>query len=207
MVSIDPYPPFRRPLSRDCCPTPPGRVNLSCLIWRREDEIYDVLADLGLPFECRKVGIPPRLDLLRQRLESERRGGPFVPSTGVELVLHVIQPDEQAVPGETTGLEPGRRLISFHYRPLPPAARARSGGARPEETEAAAESREDDLTRIRGIAAGRQKALRDAGISSYGSLAAAPASRLRELFPAVAETALEAWREAARELAAESKDE
>jgi hypothetical protein len=47
VVCIDPYPPYRRPLSRDCWPAPLGQINLGYLIWHRWEEVCLELKRLG----------------------------------------------------------------------------------------------------------------------------------------------------------------
>jgi hypothetical protein len=47
VVCIDPYPPYRRPLSRDCWPAPLGQINFGYLIWHRWEEVCLELRRLG----------------------------------------------------------------------------------------------------------------------------------------------------------------
>jgi hypothetical protein len=48
VMTIDPYPPHRRPLTRTDWPAPLGWVNLGQSIWHRWNEACSVLADLGV---------------------------------------------------------------------------------------------------------------------------------------------------------------
>jgi hypothetical protein len=48
VVVIDPYPPYRRPLARDCPLAPPGAVNLAELIWQPVEQTCVALARHGI---------------------------------------------------------------------------------------------------------------------------------------------------------------
>lgn len=78
IVQIDPYPPFRRPLSPDsssCWPAPLGSVNVGRAIWHRRQEACTMLSDLGVRIsEEREFTLP---DTLRA-LEDALRCDPFV---------------------------------------------------------------------------------------------------------------------------------
>ena len=90
IVSIDPYPPYRRLLSSECWPAAPGKVNLGPLIWRREEEVCAALADLGVEVESRRAFTPPTL--LRRRFK--RLSGPMVVSCHEKVCLQVFAPPE-----------------------------------------------------------------------------------------------------------------
>jgi hypothetical protein len=51
VVQVDSYPPFRRPLSRDCGPCPPGLMDLSRYIWRDSDSVQKELRRSGITIE------------------------------------------------------------------------------------------------------------------------------------------------------------
>ena len=52
----------------------------------------------------------------------------------------------------------------------------------------------DDLTRLKGIAAGYQRVLNDAGIRTYAALAETSADELRAIFSAASRAAPVGWR-------------
>jgi hypothetical protein len=45
---IDPYPPYRRPLGRDCQPGLTGAIDLRCWVWHPVDEVLAALCQLGI---------------------------------------------------------------------------------------------------------------------------------------------------------------
>lgn len=98
VLQIDSYPPFRRPLHRECWPAPLGSVNLGRLIWHRQAEACTELADLGIEVaEWQKLGVPETL----RDLEELLRTSLFV-GCGDRPVVQVIDMAEL-----------GRRVVGF----------------------------------------------------------------------------------------------
>lgn len=48
VLAIDPYPPYRRPLSLDSWPTPSGLVNIGRAIWQPPEQARALLTEMGL---------------------------------------------------------------------------------------------------------------------------------------------------------------
>jgi hypothetical protein len=71
VLAIDPYPPYRRPLTRTDWPAPLGRVNLGQLIWHRWNEACSVLADLGVEVVEPKHFAPQTLFALSNALQRD----------------------------------------------------------------------------------------------------------------------------------------
>ena len=55
VVAIDPYPPYRRPLSLDSWPAPSGRVNIGPAIWQPLEQARDLLMKMGLTVSAEPV--------------------------------------------------------------------------------------------------------------------------------------------------------
>jgi predicted flap endonuclease-1-like 5' DNA nuclease len=69
IAAIDPFPPYRRPLSGECWPAPLGYVNAGQVIWHRRSEACTRLADLGVRIsEVVEFEPPPTLTELRDSL-------------------------------------------------------------------------------------------------------------------------------------------
>lgn len=70
ILAVDPYPPYRRPLSPACWPAPLGQVNGGQLIWHRWEEACTALADLGVRVAGREdFSVPETVDGLREALK------------------------------------------------------------------------------------------------------------------------------------------
>lgn len=89
VVAIDPYPPFRRPLARDCWPAPLGQVNLARAQWQRPEEACRLLADLGV--RVRPGGkarpLPDGFEALRELCKQP----PPLAGCGDEICLQVVE--------------------------------------------------------------------------------------------------------------------
>jgi len=110
VCSIDPYPPYRRPLSPAGFPAALGDVNLGPWIWHREEEVCMALANLGVKVhESQPFAIPATLAELRRQL-----AGPIFASCGEPAVcLQVLDLEplrEPCLPG-------GGRVVGFLCEP------------------------------------------------------------------------------------------
>ena len=108
VVSIDPYPPYRRPLGTDCCPAPLGAVNLGCVVWRREHDACRLLADRGVRVRLpdQATPLPTTLGELRELCKQD-----LFARCGETVCLQVIDGlDEFCLGGE-------RRVIGFYPCP------------------------------------------------------------------------------------------
>jgi hypothetical protein len=103
IVSIDPYPPYRRPLGPECWPAPPGKVNLGRLIWQREEEVRAALAGLGILIKESRPFAPPTV----LRAKYRRLSGPVFAAPGEPVCLQVFVP-----PAETCLAQAGR-VVGF----------------------------------------------------------------------------------------------
>lgn len=102
VVSVDPYPPHRRPLAPFTRPAPPGCVNVEQVLWYRPVEAATVLAAQGVGvWGTRPFELPPQLSELRQKMAGQR----WV-EVGREVVLEVWEP------GPGTCLE-GPRVVGI----------------------------------------------------------------------------------------------
>lgn len=110
VCSIDPYPPYRRPLSPAGWPAALGDVNLGPWIWHREQEVCTALADLGVPVEeSHPFVIPATLAELRKRL-----AGPIFASCGEPAVcLQVLDLEPFREPWGEPCLPGGSRVVGF----------------------------------------------------------------------------------------------
>lgn len=68
VAQIDPYPPYRRPLRKDCWPAPLGYVNVGRAVWHRWEEACAMLDDLGLDVERAEFEVPDTLEELETAL-------------------------------------------------------------------------------------------------------------------------------------------
>lgn len=75
IVTIDAYPPYRRPIQPECWPAPLGTVNVGRFIWHRWDEVCTAVADLGLNVDRAPFRFPATL----ADLEAALRCDLFVP--------------------------------------------------------------------------------------------------------------------------------
>ena len=76
VLHIDAYPPYRRPLSRECWPAPLGKVNLGRVIWHRADEACNILADLGVVVkDPERLTLPGTVDDLYDALDCDPFAG------------------------------------------------------------------------------------------------------------------------------------
>jgi hypothetical protein len=96
VYEIDPYPPYRRPLSRTCWPAPLGSVNVGRFTWQRPEGACTGLAELGLPAaELRDVAMPRTVEELEDLVDCD----PFV-ACGERPVVKVLE------------VEGGRRVVA-----------------------------------------------------------------------------------------------
>ena len=97
IAGIDPFPPFRRPLSGECWPAGLGYVNAGQVIWHHRTEACVRLADLGVRIkEVAEFEPPPTLAELRSTLACD----PLVPC-GEErtLLAYKVEPLGERVVG------------------------------------------------------------------------------------------------------------
>jgi predicted flap endonuclease-1-like 5' DNA nuclease len=97
IAGIDPFPPYRRPLSVECWPAGPGYVNVGQVIWHHRAEACVRLADLGVRVkEVAEFEPPPTLAELRSALACD----PLVPC-GEErtLLAYKVEPLGERVVG------------------------------------------------------------------------------------------------------------
>jgi hypothetical protein len=97
IAGIDPFPPYRRPLSGECWPAGLGYVNAGQVIWHRRTEACVRLADLGVRVkEVTEFEPPPTLAELRSALACD----PLVPC-GEErtLLAYEVEPLGERVVG------------------------------------------------------------------------------------------------------------
>jgi len=111
VVSIDPYPPYRRPLGTDCCPAPLGAINLGCLVWHREHDACRLLADRGVRVRLPGKATPPPTTLAE--LRGLCKQDPFA-RCGEAVCLQVIDGLEAFCLGGE------RRVIGFYSCPDEP---------------------------------------------------------------------------------------
>jgi hypothetical protein len=110
ICSIDPYPPYRRPLSPAGFPSALGDVNLGPWIWHREEEVCAALANLGVPVgKSQPFVIPTTLDQLRKQL-----AGPIFASCGKPVVcLQVLDLEPLRKAWKEPCLPGGGRVVGF----------------------------------------------------------------------------------------------
>jgi predicted flap endonuclease-1-like 5' DNA nuclease len=97
IAGIDPFPPYRRPLSGECWPAGLGYVNAGQVIWHHRSEACVRLADLGVRVkEVAEFEPPPTLAELRTALACD----PLVPC-GEErtLLAYKVEPLGERVVG------------------------------------------------------------------------------------------------------------
>ena len=105
--AIDPFPPYRRPLSDECWPAPLGYVNAGQVIWHRRSEACVRLADLGVRVrDVVEFEPPPTLTELRSVLACD----PMV-RCGEErtLLSYEVEPLGDRVVGLCASAAPGPR--------------------------------------------------------------------------------------------------
>jgi hypothetical protein len=182
IISIDPYPPYRRPLRTECWPAPPGTVNVGQVIWHRWQDACTTLADLGVRVRNRVLLPLTNIDDLKGTCQPESL---FVPCG---RYVDVWTYDAGAL---------GQRVVGFRLAEISESLSAQPGDV------GASDARADDLTRIEGIGPRRADMLREAGITTFGALAECPIGRLLELSLNANEETLRRWQDEARRLAAE----
>jgi hypothetical protein len=115
VCSIDPYPPYRRPLSPAGFPAALGDVNLGPWIWHREEEVCAALADLGVPVHKRQdFTIPASLAELRRQLD-----GPIFAECGKPVCLQVLDLEPLREEWDEPCLPGGGRVVGFLCEPDP----------------------------------------------------------------------------------------
>ncbi len=115
ICSIDPYPPYRRPLSPAGYPAALGDVNLGPWVWHREEEVCAALADLGVPVKKRQAfDIPSSLPDLRNKL-----AGPVFASCGESVCLQVLDLEPLREEWDEPCLPGGGRVVGFLCEPNP----------------------------------------------------------------------------------------
>jgi hypothetical protein len=181
IVSIDPYPPYRRPLKTECWPAPLGSVNVGQVIWHRWKDACTTLEDLGIRVQYEVPFAPRTVNELKDTLQHESL---FVPCG---RYVDVWTYDAGAL---------GQRVVGF--RPVEP---SESAHGQPEYEEAPGEPTYDDFTHIDGIGTARANRLREAGIITFRDLAECSMEQLLELSLNVSEEILQRWKDEARRLA------
>jgi hypothetical protein len=71
ILTIDPYPPYRRPIQPECWPAPLGYVNVGRFIWHRWEEVCPKSADLGLRIKKAEFKLPATLAELESSLKCD----------------------------------------------------------------------------------------------------------------------------------------
>jgi len=173
IISIDPYPPYRRPLRTECWPAPLGTVNVGQVIWHQWQDACTTLADLGVRVRNVVPFPPTSINELKDTLQHESL---FVPCG---RYVDVWTYDAGAL---------GRRVIGFRLAET--------------YEEVHGEPPYDDLTRITNIGPTRAIRLREAGITTFRDLAECPMERLLAFSLGVTEDMLRQWQDEARRLAA-----
>jgi hypothetical protein len=146
---VDPFPPHRRPLSRDdCWPSCPGTWNLGRFIWRRVPEVATALAELGFQVACQELGAFDTDSLALKRILEEP---PIVGCAGTSEDCCPSDSDT-CCPSETavcvywtTAIDDSRRVIAIsrgNCRPPRQRQNVSVAEARAEEAAAVAEALE-----------------------------------------------------------------
>jgi hypothetical protein len=112
VVAIDAVPPYRRPISPECWPAPPGSVNLGRLIWHRLEDACAVLTALGVRMVWSQPYPLDSWQRLRQMQASE-----LIVACGAEVAVQYVDLAEN----DLLRL-PGRRIVAFYPPPAGPAA-------------------------------------------------------------------------------------
>lgn len=142
VIAIDPYPPYRRPLSPACWPAAPGRVNLGGLIWHRPEEACTRLGDLGVEKVTKRL-TPTSVEELLRVLEC------VVVECDQPVVTYYVGDDDEtvgtarlAIGDQTAFILPGRRVVGFCHEATPAATTATATSP----TEGASQPTPSDVT-------------------------------------------------------------
>jgi len=171
VICVDPRPPFRRHLSRDCWPAPHRSVNASRWLWRRPDEVCVEAASLRITLSARydEIKWPTTLSELRDLFEVS----PFV-DCGDEVVAQVLNAD---------GLGP--RIVGF-------SGRRRGGLATLAPVNPAPQPEvPDDLTKLPNIGKTREEEFNAKGVTTFGQIGAMTRDELRSHLPRLVDEALD----------------
>lgn len=210
VVSIDPYPPYRRPLRQDCWPAPLGWTNVGQVIWHRWGEACTTLVDLGVHVvDTVQFEIPETVAELRKVLACR----PFVDCREREEV--VVQLYESESDGST-------RVVGFcgtpdqyesgtgrpNRRPIDVTDSSDSGEAEEQDTPSdradSAEAPSDELQQIDGIGPAYAAICHEAGYRTLAELSRVSENDLRPLFgKIVTNEALSSWIQEASKRAAQ----
>jgi len=118
IVTIDAYPPYRRPIQPDCWPAPLGSVNVGRFVWHRWEEVCSALHGLGLDVERETFELPGTVADLKEALDcdlfvpcDERRVALVfdaeIPGFNVDIFGDRVIGFCQTAPGLEPGPEPG----------------------------------------------------------------------------------------------------
>ena len=203
VIHIDPYPPYRRLLSQDALPAPPGQINLGSLIWQRWPEAKVSLAGLGFCLDdgdrsqFKPETIPDNPAELREWLSIDQA------SLDNELDFELFAACHERLTVRALHVHGVDRVIGFGrqrtavYRSTGASARSTTATqpitTQPAPSQPEPEPESDDLTKISGIKEGRQALLYAKGIKTYAALAALPIAELRDIIPRVGDDQCQFW--------------
>ncbi len=175
---VDPYPPYRRLIGRDCWPAYLGSVNAARVIWQRPEEAVAVLAGQGIQVErVRRVELP---DSPAEVTKLLGRGdcGRFFPRMGSHVSLEVIQqwPEGYRVVGVEAS-EPIGKTLPWETVPPPDAPEPAPGQPYVEPVPAP----RDDLEKVHGLGPATAQIMVRHGINTYAELAEMPWEKLLDI--------------------------
>jgi hypothetical protein len=154
VLYINPHPPFRRPLSLECWPTPAGYINLAPFIWQRPEDVCVRLGGYGISDIRLEPFTFDDIDDLRSWFKKEQMSVQCADISHTQLVAYYVE--------DYCG---HKRIVTFagetrksHYDTI---------GTRPSEPTSL------DLKDIDGIGEGFEKRLHANGITDLRYLAAA----------------------------------
>jgi hypothetical protein len=162
-VYINAYPPFRRPVARDCWPAPADSVNLAPYIWQTADFACGPLRQLGFP----DIRFAP-FDSADFRSQLDRENI-FVSCSDRDAVSTLVGYYRKDDCGQS-------RIIYFGF---PETSVPKKAAADPEQLPP--DAPDLDLRQVRGIGDASAKRLRQAGIRNLVDLSKATPQDVREL--------------------------
>ncbi|MBI3785369.1 MAG: hypothetical protein HY270_18410 [Deltaproteobacteria bacterium] len=175
VLRIDSYPPYRRPLQRDCWPAPFGMVNLGQVIWHTPEEARLILVRLGL-----QVGVDVEFATLADVSSLWDDGLFALPADSISLRIMKSEFGERVVgvagaKGPWADIKPPAKIAALKSTAEPA-----------------------DFKKISGIGDKTAAKLTDSGIKTFKQLADASLETLKGLFPALKDDVLNQWKDAAR---------
>jgi predicted flap endonuclease-1-like 5' DNA nuclease len=180
VLRVDPHPPYRRHLSRDCWPAPHGYVNASRWLWRRREDVCLEAAALGINIaRVEEIKWPSTFGEMRDLFDAS----PYV-ECGDDAVAQVLTTDAL-----------GPRIVAVRGRRRPYAAAPAAGGANPQPQGA------DDLTELPNVGRVRADDFEAKGITTFAQIGAMSRDELRTYLPKLADGPLDEVIARANELA------